>query len=582
MLEELRLRGLGVIDDALLELGPGFTAITGETGAGKTMVLTGLGLLLGARADPGLLRRGAPRLEVEGRLRVAETSPVVSRVADAGGTLDAGSLIIARTMGPDGRSRAHVGGRSVPVGLLGEIADELVTVHGQADQRGLLRPATQRAVLDHYGGRPVSAALARYRDLFARVSTLQGQLLEVTSRRRERMQEADLLRLGLAEIDQADPRSGEEETLRAEIERLAHADALRLASTQARTLLAGADPAEGGGALDAVGGARRALEEVQGRDPALDTLAGRLAEVAYLLADTSADLGAYANAVEADPARLEAAQQRLAVLRQLTRKYAADIDGVLEWAGEARQRLGSLDGDDERVEQLTAEHAALLATLAEAASALSGARQTAARRLATAATTELGALAMSGARLSVEVRQRPDPGGLLVHGLAGGPARVAFGASGIDDVEILLTARRDAEPRPLQRGASGGELSRVMLALEVVLAGSDPVPTFVFDEVDAGVGGQAAVEVGRRLAMLAGNAQVIVVTHLPQVAAFADRHIVVRKSDRGAGATSVETVAGAARVEELSRMLAGLPDSELGRSHAEELLAVATAAKGAA
>jgi DNA repair protein RecN (Recombination protein N) len=580
VLEELRLRGLGVIDDARLELGPGFTAITGETGAGKTMLLTGLGLLLGARGDAALVRAGHDRAEVEGTIHLTPDSPAGLRATDAGASIDEETLIAARSVSAEGRSRAYLGGRSVPVGVLGEIADDLVTVHGQADQRGLLRPAVQRAVLDRYGGAPVQDALAAYRSLFSEVSTLQAQLLEMTTRRRERAQEADLLRFGLGEIDAVAPQPGEDVALRAEIERLAHVDALRLAAETARSALAGAESPDQDG-LTLVAAARQALEQVRSRDTGLDALGGRLAEVAYLLSDVAADLSGYVEGLAADPMRLEVAQTRLAQLSALTRKYSPDIDGVIAWSDEARTRLAGLEGDDDRVTELTARHDALIAALAGAAATLSAARFAAAARLEAAATIELSALAMPQAKLQVEVRHRDDPAGLLVTDPRDGSRiRVAFGAAGIDDVEILLSPHEGAPPRPLHRGASGGELSRVMLAIEVVLAGSDPVPTFVFDEVDAGVGGQAAVELGRRLAALARTAQVIVVTHLPQVAAFADRHLVVRKSGaRGAIATTVQAVDGPDRLEELSRMLAGLPDSALGRSHAEELLAVAAAAK---
>jgi len=585
VLEELRLRGLGVIDDALLEFGPGFTAITGETGAGKTMLLTGLGLLLGARGDAGLVRRGFERAEVEGRLRLDADSPaaahVIARLQDTGADLDDGSLLAARTVSAEGRSRAYLGGRGVPVSVLSEVADDLVAVHGQAAQRGLLRPAVQRGVLDRYAGAPVRSALTAYRELFSRLSTVQAQLLEVTSRRRDRVQEAELLRYGLAEVDAIDPQLGEDAALRAEIERLAHVEALRRGADVAHAALAEGEP----DGLTLIAAARRALDEVRGKDPTLDALGVRLADVSYLLADAAADLSSYSDGLAADPLRLEAAQQRLAQLTALSRRYvpASDgrIDDVIAWALDARVRLSSLDGDDDRVGELSAEHDRLIHELALTAMQLSAARATAAHALEEAASTELAALAMPHARLHVLVRHRDDPAGLLIDDPATGTnRRVAFGASGIDDVEILLESHPGATARALHRGASGGELSRVMLALEVVLAGSDPVPTFVFDEVDAGVGGRAAVELGRRLAALARTAQVIVVTHLPQVAAFADRHLVVSKTTAGeTTVTSVNNVDGPERLEELARMLAGLPDSALGRGHAEELLAVAAAAK---
>ena len=574
MLEELRIRGLGVIDAAVLELGPGFTAVTGETGAGKTMVLTGLGLLLGGRSDSGLVRTDAGHAEVEGRLQVDPDGPVARRAVEAGAALDGDALLVARTVSAEGRSRAFLGGRSVPAAVLGELADALVAVHGQADQRGLLRPSVQRAVLDRYGGDAVAEPLHAYRELFAQLSGVRAELADVTARSRERAQEADLLRFGLAEIAAVDPSAGEDVTLRGEIERLGHVDALRRAAEDAHAALSGGDDVTAD-ALSRIGSARQALDSMRGRDEALDGLGRRLAEAAYLLADVGADLAAYSAGLEADPVRLEVAQQRLAALTGLVRKYAPDVDGVRAWAEQAAARLATLDGDDGRVDVLAAEQQRLLAALADTALRLSTARRKSAARLERAVSLELAALAMPHAVVQVDVRQRDSDAGLPCDG-----RRLAFGPAGVDEVELLLVAHPGAPARPLDKGASGGELSRLMLALEVVLAGSDPVPTFVFDEVDAGIGGQAAVEVGRRLAALARSAQVIVVTHLPQVAAFADNHLVVRKTASATGSTTlVERVTGPERLEELSRMLAGLPESALGRGHAEELLQVASAYK---
>ncbi|MDQ1700371.1 MAG: repair protein RecN [Frankiaceae bacterium] len=579
---ELRLRGLGVIEDATLELGPGFTAITGETGAGKTMLLTGLGLLLGGRADATAVRRGSERADVDGRFRVDPDGKAARRAVEAGAELDDDStLVVSRAVAAGdaaGRSRSFLGGRSVPVSVLGELAEDLVAVHGQADQRGLLRPAVQRKVLDRYAGPEAAAALSAYASVFAELAAVRAELDEVTTRRRERMQEADLLRLGLTEIGAVGPASGEDAALRTVIDRLGHVDLLTRAASGAHETLAGADDASAVDALGLLGAARRALEEAQGRDQALDDLAVRLSEATYLVADVAADLASYAAATEADPSGLERAQQRLAELAGLTRKYAPDVDGVIAWAERAAARLAELDGDDDRVEELTTRHRELLATLADRAAALSAVRTTAGQRLERAVAAELAALAMPQASLVVAVEQRPDDRGLDVGG-----RRVAFGPHGVDEVELLLVAHAGAAPRPLHRGASGGELSRLMLAIEVVLAGTDPVPTFVFDEVDAGVGGAAAVEVGRRLAMLARTAQVLVVTHLPQVAAFADAHLVVaRDDDDRTATTTVSRVDGEDRLYELSRMLGGMADSDLGRGHAQELLTAAADSKAAA
>ncbi|MFI2290761.1 DNA repair protein RecN [Streptomyces niveus] len=571
----MRIRSLGVIDDAVVELSPGFTAVTGETGAGKTMVVTSLGLLLGGRADAALVRIGAKAAVVEGRLTMAADAPAARRAEEAGAELDEGALLISRTVSAEGRSRAHIGGRSVPVGVLAELADDLVAVHGQTDQQGLLRPARQRQALDRYAGDAVAAPLATYTDAYRRLRAVATELAELTTRARERAQEADLLRFGLNEIAAVEPRPGEDTELAAEAERLGHAEALASAASLAHAALAGnpEDPAEGGDATTLVGGAGRALEAVRSHDPALAALADRMGEIAILLADVAGELAGYADNLDSDPLRLAAVEERRASLTGLTRKYGQDIDGVLAWAEENAARLTELEGDDDRIGELTAEHTTLLGELSSLAQALTDARTEAAARFAEAVTAELASLAMPHARVSFDVTQSEDPDGVEVDGRA-----VAYGPSGADEVELLLAPHPGAQPRPIAKGASGGELSRVMLAVEVVFAGSDPVPTYLFDEVDAGVGGKAAVEVGRRLAKLAKSAQVVVVTHLPQVAAFADRQLLVEKRHDGSVTRSGVTVLeGEERVRELSRMLAGQENSETARAHAEELLATARA-----
>ncbi|MFJ4986218.1 DNA repair protein RecN [Streptomyces sp. NPDC088732] len=576
VLEEMRIRSLGVIEDAVVELSPGFTAVTGETGAGKTMVVTSLGLLLGGRADPGLVRIGTKSASVEGRITLSADAPAAVRAEEAGAELDDGALLISRTVSAEGRSRAYVGGRTVPVGLLGELADELVAVHGQTDQQGLLRPARQREALDRYAGEAVAVPLVKYGAAYRRLREVAGELDELTTRARERAQEADLLRFGLEEVANAEPLPGEDTELAAEAERLGHAEALASAATQAHAALAGnpEDP-EGVDAGMLVAGAQRALDAVRSHDPALAALSDRIGEIGILLGDVAGELAGYADNLDADPRRLAAVEERRAVLAHLTRKYGVDIDAVLAWAATGGARLVELEGDDERITELTVERDALRAELGDLAQALSDARAEAADRFAGAVTAELAQLAMPHARVTVALRQTDDPEGVVVGGRT-----VAFGATGADEVELQLAPHPGAPPRPISKGASGGELSRVMLAVEVVFAGSDPVPTYLFDEVDAGVGGKAAVEVGRRLAKLARTAQVVVVTHLPQVAAFADRQLLVEKTNDGSVTRSgVRVLEGEERVRELSRMLAGLEDSELGRAHAEELLAAAREAR---
>ena len=614
MLEEVRISGLGVIDEAVLELSPGFNVVTGETGAGKTMVVSGLGLLFGGRGDPTRVRPGADRASVEGRLSVESDGQVALQVNEAGGDLDddGRTLLLSRSVSVEGRSRAYAGGRSVPVSLLTYLADDLVAVHGQADQQQLLKPGRQRAALDRFGGPDLTGLLADYQRGYERHRKVKAELDELVSLARERANQAADLRQGLTEIEQAEPAVGEDIELKDTEERLSHADALHTAATTAHEALL-TDPSsgsyEGADAVTLLGSARQALESAAAHDAALAALAARVSEAAYLVSDVAAELASYAQSVEADPARLALVQERRAVLGRLIRSYgsaavgaapaypagraepeagaaaaaaaAAGPDGraesagsaelrpesagglgaVLAWARQAAARLAELDSDDDRIASLTKEEAELAARAAELAEQLTAARKQAAGRFAAEVTAELTALAMPHASLSVAITPLREPG----------PA-------GADEVEIKLAAHPGAPTLPLHKGASGGELSRIMLAIEVVFAGADPVPTFVFDEVDAGVGGKAATEVGRRLARLARLAQVIVVTHLPQVAAFADAHLVVAKADDGSVTSSgVTRLDDAGRVRELSRMLAGLEDSELGRAHANELLVAAAA-----
>ncbi|MFJ6751225.1 DNA repair protein RecN [Streptomyces sp. NPDC091266] len=571
----MRIRSLGVIDDAVVELSPGFTAVTGETGAGKTMVVTSLGLLLGGRADPALVRIGAKSAVVEGRITMEPGAPAAVRAEEAGAELDDGALLISRTVSAEGRSRAHVGGRSVPVGLLGELADDLVAVHGQTDQQGLLRPARQRQALDRYAGDAVAVPLAKYAAAHRRLRAVATELDELTTLARERSQEADLLRFGLEEIAAAEPLPGEDVELAAEAERLGHAEALASAATAAHAALAGdLEDLEAVDAATLVAGAHRALEAVRSHDQALSTLTERLGEVGILMSDIAGELAGYADGLDADPLRLAAVEERRAALTHLTRKYGEDIAAVLAWSEESAARLAELEGDDDRIGELTEERDALRAELGELAQALTDARTASSERFADAVTAELTELAMPHARVSVDIRQTEVAEG--ADGVEVGGRTVAYGPAGADEVELLLAPHPGAPPRPVAKGASGGELSRVMLAVEVVFAGSDPVPTYLFDEVDAGVGGKAAVEVGRRLARLAKSAQVVVVTHLPQVAAFADRQLLVEKTHDGSVTRSGVTVLeGEERVRELSRMLAGQEDSETARAHAEELLETA-------
>jgi DNA repair protein RecN (Recombination protein N) len=579
VLEELRITGLGVIEDSTLPLTGGMNVITGETGAGKTMVVTGLGLLFGGRADAGRVRADPGRAVVEGRLRLAEPvlTTVHTRVADAGAEPDDdGTLLLSRTVTVEGRSRAHVGGRAMPVSMLAEVGEQVVAVHGQSDQLRLLRPAEQRAALDRFAGAAHEKLLDALREAFGQWRRVADDLADRRRNARERNQEADLLRLGLDEITRVDPQPGEDDDLKAEAQRLEHAEGLRAAAQVAYQAVAGTGDGaeEAPTATSLLGAAKRSLEGQSGVDRSLGDLALRLDEAATLMGDVVAELSSYLDSLDADPARLQTIYERRAELRGLTRKYADDVDGVIAWADRARARLGELDTSDELLDELDRERQRLEAEVADLAGRVSASRAEAAGRFAGQVSVELAGLAMPQSLVEVAVQSRTAGRGEPTLSVAG--VECGVGPDGADDVELRLTAHPGAPSLPLQRGASGGELSRVMLAIEVVFAGAGGPPTLVFDEVDAGVGGQAAVEIGRRLARLARTHQVLVVTHLPQVAAFADRHLVVAKDTGGAVTTSgVRVVEDTERARELARMLAGLPDSDLGIAHAEELLAVA-------
>lgn len=567
MLSEIRITGLGVIEDATLDLDPGFTAVTGETGAGKTMVVTGVSMLLGGRADSGLVRHGVRRARVEGRATSVPKS-LAQQTEDRGGELDDGELLIARELSSEGRSRAFLGGASVPVSVLADVSGDLVAIHGQADQWRLLQPIRQRETLDTFAGKPVLEPLAEYVAAYRRHREVESELTELTTRQRDRLAEADLLRFGLEEIAKAEPLPGEDLELAAEEERLAYADGLRTAATTAAEALAAEDldATRPNDVLGLLSLAKQALDGEREHDPILAGLADRVAELSYLAADLSGELSSYASDVDTDPARLSVVSERRALLTSLARKYGdseGTIDEVLEWSKRSAARLAELDGSDERVELLMAEQADLQTRLTELGHVIATARRDAAERLGKSVTGELAGLAMPHAQLTVDV-----------HDSTPGP----FGA---DEVEFCFAANPGSPARPLQKAASGGELSRVMLALEVILSDTHPVPTLVFDEIDAGIGGRAAVEVGKRLAKLAEKTQVIVVTHLPQVAAFADRHAVVLKSDDGSVTTSgLVALDDDARLKELSRMMAGLENSDAAQAHAEELLALAAERHG--
>lgn len=572
MLHELHIRNLGVIEEATAEFSTGLSVVTGETGAGKTMVVSSLRLLSGHRADASRVRNGADKASVEG-IFSADSAAVDELVEQVGGYVDDGEVIASRTVNATGRSRAHLAGKTVAAGVLGEFASHVITIHGQNDQLRLLDPVRQLGALDDYAG--LGEKVATYQARRAEWLRLDKDLRRRMEARRDLALESETLQRAVEAIDEIDPQPGEDVEVKAQIKRLQAADDIRAGLQRAQAALDGMDGLSGDdfgdseGASALVGQATNELTnltDTEAEGGNLSDLADRLGEVSVLLADISSEIGQALLDVP-DPDELDGLLQRQTQLREL-RKYAVDVDGALAWRDQARERLESMDVSDEALQRLQDDVAAARDAARAVAEELSSARVRASKKFSKAVTEEIRGLHMS-AEIRVDVRQPGEKAGEKASEL---------GPHGIDEVEFQLV--QGGNVNPLAGSASGGELSRVMLALEVVLAaGTEGGRTMVFDEVDAGVGGKAAVEIGRRLAKLAVDNQVIVVTHLPQVAAFGDAHVYVAKATSADSVTSsVRTLSEDERAEELSRMLAGL-ESETGRAHAEELMAMATEAK---
>ena len=565
MLADITIKDLGVIHHAAAELSTGLTVLTGETGAGKTMVVTGLRLLAGSRADASRVRTGADKAVVEGSFLADELSPaahkaVAELVESGGGTADEnGEYIVARTVSAQGRSKAHLGGRSVPATKLAEFSSFVLAIHGQNDQLRLLAPEQQRAALDRFAPK-IAGLLEKYQGHYREWKRLRRDLKVRTESRRELAQEVDRLQFAIDEIEHIAPEPGEDEQLIQRIRRLQDVDSLREQAMTALTAIDGAEAAGGDEGFSETDPASTLLGQAESavrdsEDPQLAAIADKLGEITTQLGEISAELGGFLGELPADPDELEASLQRQHELKTLTRKYAPTISEVITWKEEASTRLSSIDTSAQALEELQKQVKLAEKDMRAAAGELTAARRSAAGELEKAVTTEIQGLAMPKARLEVAVREiEPSE----------------FGA---DEVEVLLAPNDAARAQPLSTAASGGELSRVMLALEVIISAETTGATMVFDEVDAGVGGRAAVEIGRRLARLAVHNQVIVVTHLPQVAAYADTHLHVAKEVTDETVTSgVLTLNHDQRVEELARMLAGLDDTATGRAHAAELL----------
>lgn len=575
MIETISIENLGVIAQAELPLGPGLTALTGETGAGKTMVLTSLKLLLGSKADPAIVRAGTQRCVVEGAFALEEDAKCIQIAQEAGCEIEDDLLLASRVVPATGRSRAHLGGRAVPASVLGQVGSRLVSIHGQADQLRLRTAAAQRRALDAVGGSEHEQLCRQYSSCYRAWNQARQDLETWREQALAREGEIAGLRHALEQLEALDPKPGEDQALAEEASRLENLDLLRSGAAQAANAISGDELNDDvANVIALVSVARRSLENAADHDPRLASLMPRLNEVAALTSDLAMELTDYLSDLDADPDRLAWVHERREQLRRGCLEIGglgqvfANVDELLAFGQHSAARLAQLDGPLDREAELAAEVERTGKELKTVAKRLSQARTKLAKLLSQQVSAELEGLMMRGAKLQVRLDPLEQPG-----------------PTGMEEVELLLRAHPGAAALPLEKGASGGELSRIMLALEVVLAQHTATKrhTFVFDEIDAGVGGRAAVEIGRRLAALARHHQVIVVTHLAQVAAWAQTQLVVVKqvgqASNEATTTAVETVSGPERVRELARMLSGQSDSQTALRHAEELLEQANMAQ---
>jgi DNA repair protein RecN (Recombination protein N) len=550
VLRELHISGLGVIDDLDLEFHPGLNVLTGETGAGKTMVTVGLALALGQRGSASLVRPGANAARVQARF----DAPIPEGALE---WVDEGELVTGRTVGADQKSSVRIGGQIATVGVLASLAPELVEVHGQYSGQRLLQPLAQAMFLDRFCGADHLRTVSVYRECHRRLAELRERIAELVERARDRERESDLLAYQVREIQEANPEPGQVAVLEAEEARLGNAE--RLVELVAA---AGAKLADDGGGLDGLRSAAAGLAEAASVDQGMKELAGRAAALAEEAAELTRDVREYGEGLQPNPARLEEIRERTRLLKSLQRKYGEDEAAVLQFGERASERLRQLAGAEDEQRDLEEDAARARGELGELAGRIGSARSAAAPELSELLQRELEELGMQDASIVVALEPLAEPG-----------------PTGCERVELRFAGGRGQAALPLARTASGGELSRVMLSCRSVLADLDAVPTLVFDEVDAGIGGRAGVAVGRRLARIARARQVLVVTHLPQIASFADRHIRVEKQE---GNAAVSILSDEDRVSELSRMLSGLPGSESAAVHAEELLAEAGRAKSGA
>ncbi len=565
-LEEISIRNLGIIDTSSLELSKGLNVLTGETGAGKTMILTALSLLLGAKSDSSLVRYGSERLVTSATFSIPQS--LTSQIEDLGGLVEDGSLILTRSVTSDGKSKATASGATVTASTLGEITEPLIAIHGQSANTQIVKSVRQRELLDLFAGKDLHTELNVYAETFNTYNEMKAKLKSLVTNASARDSQIADLELLTKQWTTLKPTRNEYAAVEDEIRKLASVEDLRIAASGAGSALGDEDA----GVLTVLGQARKFLEAAKGKDQALDEIASNVSESFFLLDDAHASLTSYLSSLEADPSRLDYLQERKAALTSFVKKWggSGSIDDEMAEIAirvkSAKEMIADLNGGQDRIAELEAEIKVVKAKLLTNATTLTGVRNRAAKKLSDAVSNEIAGLSMPHTRFHVDVIA-PDYKGSLKES--------DFTISGCDEIVMSIQGHKDGPKVALGKGASGGEMSRIMLALEVVIAASAPVGTYIFDEVDAGVGGKAAIEVGRRLHALSQHAQVIVVTHLPQVAAWADRHFVVAKDSDGQVVQSgVSQLDEQARVSEIARMLAGLDESVSAQEHAAELLAM--------
>ncbi len=562
-LEEISIRSIGVIEHSTLEISPGLTVLTGETGAGKTMILTALSLILGGKSDSSLVRKGSERLVASGSFSVPRS--LQNSFEENGLQVEDGQLILTRTVNADGKSKATSNAIAVPSSVLAAASENLVEVHAQAANLNMTKSAKQRDLLDRFGGKALNSALMNYQSELANYHDLKSRISAMKKSIDSRDAQLVELREFAAVMGKLKLERGELQEITTEIGRLSSVEDLRLAAQSASSVI----EEEESGSLTTLGITRKSLDSVRAKDPQIDDLYQRVSEAFFLVDDAKSVLASYISNLEADPARLEYLNSRKAEINALIKKYGGaqsaddELIALIERFESSKNAIADLEGGDERLKELETELVGIKKKLVTAAKSLTSLRSENAAKLSKEVSKEIQQLSMPHTSFHCQV-QSADYNALK---------EPDFTALGCDEIAMLIQGHKDGPLVPLAKGASGGEMSRVMLALEVVLAATHPVGTYVFDEVDAGVGGKAAIEVGRRLHALSKHAQVIVVTHLPQVAAWADSHFVVTKnSDGSVTESNVTKVVKEDRIEEIARMLAGMESSVSAREHATELL----------